>query len=343
MSQVTTRWRITPAAWVGIALAFLAEASANALRAYGLGAHEAEYTITLHGYAVSIAGAAMILFAVALSLSQSRAAWVALEPGRSSTMRLLGGLVAAALIFVSACAMSSVMLKATRATGASEAHDRGAFDRAEAVYKAAKADFDKVRDADTVEAVEAKIASLGIDANVWRRSNECRDAAKKVVWQNECQPFFKLQPALAAAQSKADLQSRLPGLQAKLDAAPRPEKASDAEAFVNAAWSWAAALAIILVATVGPALFASEVRIPVPISEPVPVPDTAAKLETKRATMPKGGRRGRKRDAKVVVSFVDAFRTRHGRAPSGAEIRAEFPELPKSTAYDYATRTRNSR
>lgn len=341
MSKPTTRWRITPAAWAGIALAFLAEASANALRAYGLGAHEAEYTIAVHGYSVSVAGAVMVLFAVALSLSQSRAAWVALEPGRSVTMRLLGGFVAAVLIFVSACAMSSVMLKATRATGASETHERGAFDRAEAAYKAAKADFDKVKDAETVEAVEARIAGLRIDASIWRRSNECRDAAKKAVWQNECQPFFKLQPALAAAQTKADLQSRLPDLQAKLDAAPRPEKASDAEAFVNEAWSWAAALAIILVATVGPALFASEVQIP--ISTPEPEPDTAAKPETKRPTDPKGGRRGRKRDAKVVVSFADAFRTRYGRSPSGAEIRAEFPELPKSTAYDYATRTRKSR
>lgn len=52
--------------------------------------------------------------------------------------------------------MSSVILKATRATGASETHDRGAYDRAEAAYKAAKADLDSVKDADMVKAVEAK-------------------------------------------------------------------------------------------------------------------------------------------------------------------------------------------
>lgn len=59
---------------------------------------------------------------------------------------------------------------------------------------------------------------------------------------------------------------------------------------------------------------------------------------------PKGGRRipgnrGRKSDNRVV-DFSERFREKHGRGPSGSEIRAAFPELPVSTAYDYAGRAR---
>lgn len=57
---------------------------------------------------------------------------------------------------------------------------------------------------------------------------------------------------------------------------------------------------------------------------------------------PKGGqRRGRKADGRVV-DFSEKFRERNGRAPSGGEIKAQFPELPTSTAYDYSQRARIS-
>lgn len=54
---------------------------------------------------------------------------------------------------------------------------------------------------------------------------------------------------------------------------------------------------------------------------------------------PKGGRRGRKSDSRIV-SFSEAFSRKHGRGPTGSEIKAQFPELPTSTAYDYAARAR---
>jgi hypothetical protein len=49
------------------------------------------------------------------------------------------------------------------------------------------------------------------------------------------------------------------------------------------------------------------------------------------------GRRGRKSDP-AVQDFVERFRKMHGRTPTGAQIRTEFPDLPKSTAYDVAAR-----
>ena len=49
------------------------------------------------------------------------------------------------------------------------------------------------------------------------------------------------------------------------------------------------------------------------------------------------GRRGRKSDP-AVRDFIERFRKLHGRTPTGAQIRTEFPDLPKSTAYDVAAR-----
>jgi hypothetical protein len=52
---------------------------------------------------------------------------------------------------------------------------------------------------------------------------------------------------------------------------------------------------------------------------------------------PTKSRRGRKSDP-TVLDFIDRFRKSHGRTPTGAQIRTEFPDLPKSTAYDVAAR-----
>jgi hypothetical protein len=49
------------------------------------------------------------------------------------------------------------------------------------------------------------------------------------------------------------------------------------------------------------------------------------------------GKRGRKSDQRVI-QFSDRFSRKHGRPPTGGEIKGQFPEIPKSTAYDYASR-----
>lgn len=53
----------------------------------------------------------------------------------------------------------------------------------------------------------------------------------------------------------------------------------------------------------------------------------------------KPGRRGRKADP-AISDFAAAYVSKHGRPPSGSDIRAQFPDCPRSTAYDYATRAR---
>ena len=56
---------------------------------------------------------------------------------------------------------------------------------------------------------------------------------------------------------------------------------------------------------------------------------------------PKSGKRGRRPNAEVI-EFADAFTARNGRAPTGPEIRAQFPDLGRTTAYDYAAKVRVS-
>jgi hypothetical protein len=62
--------------------------------------------------------------------------------------------------------------------------------------------------------------------------------------------------------------------------------------------------------------------------------DTSTPLDP---STPMKSRRGRKSDPDVL-DFIERFRKLHGRPPRGAQIRTEFPDLPKSTAYDVATR-----
>ena len=50
-------------------------------------------------------------------------------------------------------------------------------------------------------------------------------------------------------------------------------------------------------------------------------------------------KRGRKADQNVI-DFAQKFREKNGRTPSGSELRKQFPALPVSTAYDYASRAR---
>jgi hypothetical protein len=47
--------------------------------------------------------------------------------------------------------------------------------------------------------------------------------------------------------------------------------------------------------------------------------------------------RGKRRKA---IAFSDAFISKHGRAPTGREIRTQFPDMPRQTAHDYAARAR---
>jgi hypothetical protein len=53
------------------------------------------------------------------------------------------------------------------------------------------------------------------------------------------------------------------------------------------------------------------------------------------------GKGGRKADARVI-EFSEQYFRKFGKQPTGSDIKAAFPELAKSTCYDYAARARAS-
>ena len=68
----------------------------------------------------------------------------------------------------------------------------------------------------------------------------------------------------------------------------------------------------------------------------VSAPAAVVTPKTPAPVPPKGkGRRGRKADPKVL-DFMTEYRKRNGRAATAIELRAQFPEMPKTTAYRYA-------
>jgi hypothetical protein len=84
-------------------------------------------------------------------------------------------------------------------------------------------------------------------------------------------------------------------------------------------------------------------RGPVPANDTQPRPETAVRVQSGKPTPPRGSRRktGRPSDPRVI-DFVERFRTRNGRTPTGTEIRSEFPTIAKSTAFDIAARARTT-
>lgn len=80
----------------------------------------------------------------------------------------------------------------------------------------------------------------------------------------------------------------------------------------------------------------------VPANDVVPgIPPNDLPGKRGEPTPRKPGRRGRRADQRVI-DFSEAFSRKHGRTPSGSEIKTQFPTIPTSTAYDYAGRSRMS-
>lgn len=330
MHSHTTSWRIPPWAWVPVGAAITAEAVSNSLRAYGLGQHLEHFTITIRGVNVSLAGSVLVLAAIAISLSQARAAWIALTPN-PLRQRIVAGLAAALLLAVSVSAMASHILEAQRAKVADEGGARGAYDRAEAAYKRAAAELEALGNPRPVSVIQAEVKAFPIDWALWKRSKQCEDATKPDT-QAYCAPLLALYRERGQAARKTELEPEVARLRDELGRLSRPEAATSEEAVIGGYWAWIMGAAVVFVATFGAVIFARptiESDNPAPSKQRIPG----------NAKPPKGGRRGRKPDSRIS-DFASAYAAKHGRPPSGSEIRAAFPETPKSTAYDYAARAR---
>lgn len=335
----TTRWRIPPVAYVPIGLAIGAEAISNGLRAYGLGENLEAFTVSVLGVPISLAGGVLVMAAAAVSVSQARAAWVMCAPGPWQR-RAIGALFTALLVTVSVTALRSHIQDAERAKIGEQTKATNDYKNAKGAYDRALAEYEKVKDAATPASVQARMDAIPVDASIRKKTNNCTDVTREAS-RRECAPVTAMAPALADANRKAELELQLPMLKADLDRQHRPEETTEAEADVVSFWGWLMGLGVVLLATFGAVLFAeSEV-----VSEPETVSEEAPRSVPASPEIPKSvpptprkGRGGRKADDKIV-NFTQAFERAHGRRPSGSEIRAYFPELPQSTAYDYAKRT----
>lgn len=330
MNPSTTNWRIPPWAWVPVGAAIAAESVSNSLRAYGLGAHLDHFTIAINGHDVSIAGSVLVLAAVAISLSQARAAWVALTPN-PLRQRIVAGTAGALLLAVSATAMVSHILEAQRAKVADEGGARGAYDRADAAYKRAAAELEALGNPRPVSVIQADVRNFKIDAALWRRSAQCEDATKPDT-QAYCEPILALYKERGAAARKTELEPKVAQLRDELASITRPEAATAEETAIGGYWAWIMGAAVVFVATFGSVIFASPTK-----ESDRPAPETKRIPGNRRP--PNGGKRGRKANSRIS-DFATAYTEKHGRPPSGSEIKAQFPDCPRSTAYDYSTRAR---
>lgn len=254
MTSHTITWRVPPWAYLPLGAAIVAEAVSNALRAYGLGQHLDQFTVEIHGTPVSLAGSVLVLAAVAISLSQARAAWIALTPN-PLRQRIVAGAAAALLLAVSVTAMASHILEAQRAKVADEGGARSAYDRAEAAYQRAAAELDALGTPRPVSVIQAEVKAFAIDGALWRRSKQCEDATKPDT-QAYCAPLLALYQERGAAARKTELEPEAARLRDELARQPRPEEASAEETVIGGYWAWIMGLAVVFVATFGSVIFA---------------------------------------------------------------------------------------
>ena len=250
----TMTWRIPGWAWIAISLAVTAEAAINALRAYGLGQHLEHFTVDVPVYGiptpvtVSLAGAVLVLAAIAISLAQARAAYVAFRPGALARQRVLAAPVALLLLAVSVTALSLTLLEAQRGKTGDEGGQRTAYDAAKAAYDKADEELRRLEGTRTTAEVRAAMDAAPVSRLVFRRTAECTDMTREDSFE-ACKPILDLRQEMARAIRKLELEQTLPGLKATLTATPRPAEATWIEDWAASIWSWIMGLAVVAVAT----------------------------------------------------------------------------------------------
>ncbi|MFM7066648.1 MAG: hypothetical protein ACKO0U_07465 [Gammaproteobacteria bacterium] len=270
----STHWRVSPVAWLPISLAIVAESMSNALRAYGLGAHLDRFTVTIQGQPVSIAGAVLVLAAVAVSLSQARAAWVALTPSGPARQRIVAAVAAVLLLSISITAMASHILEAQRAKVSDEGGARGRYDRAKTAYDTAAAELAKLGNPRPVPVIQAEVTATKIDMAVWRRSQQCADISRDDT-KAACEPILALYKERGNAARKAELAPEVARLRTELSKLDRPEEATASESAVSGFWAWIMGFGVVFVATFGTVIFAR-----VEVARPTTANDNEAAART---------------------------------------------------------------
>lgn len=106
--------------------------------------------------------------------------------------------------------------------------------------------------------------------------------------------------------------------------------------------------ATVLISEIGVLVFGSLAlghrNVPGPAQPENTAPETSAQVRNSKSgnrdqPARTRGKAGRPSNPEILA-FVRDFRTNHSRTPSGSEIKARFPDCPRSTAFDIAARAR---
>lgn len=360
----STRWKVHPAAWVPISAAIVAETVSNALRAYGLGTHLEKFTVTISGVSVSLAGSVLVLAAVAVSLSQARAAWLALMPG-PARQRVVAGMAAVLLLAVSVTAMSTHILEAERAKIGAEGGQSGDYARSLADYTAKKTELDSLAKVRSIEAIKAAMDAAPVPRDVFRRTKECTEVTREDSF-TACKPILALREEMGSAIRKRSLEPEVASLKAALDGRSPPVVASATEVAVAWWWGWLMGIAVVFIATFGaviwakPAIPATSVISAVTAAKTaVGDPEVARVSDTELAMLrkwyfenpqmmepvepePKPRKRASTKKAKRREDVIAKIRaqTLAGKKPSFSLVQKRY-RLPKSTASRYLKQALN--
>lgn len=205
----------------------------------------------------------------------------------------------------------------------------------------------KALDAETSNGL---IAAKSVDlAKAKTRFDEATRMADAEMRGERCGPRCKdwRQRATEVQALVSQLESEIRALGPQKPVAPKAEKMAAVAALFGADQQKAKAALMLLepflwtlffeigsIVSLGFAFRSSGMKFRIPANQ-----NSAPAIPTKPIPgNPGGGRRGRKADPKVL-SFTQKFREKHGRQPTGSEIKSQFREMPTSTAYDYAKRT----
>ena len=256
MRTPTTRWRIPLLAWLPIGLAIGAESLSNALRAYGLGEQLERFTVSFGSYPVSLSGAVLVLGAVAVSLTQTAAAWKALTPSGPARQRIVAGIVGSLLLAISVTAMASHILEAGRAKAGGENHERDAYALAKSDYDKAEAELTRLGSVRSTDEVRAAMDKARVPKWAWDETTQCTATVMGAEAAKACRPMLDLRVEMAQAISKRDAESARTTAKARLSGlTPAPEASAD-EAIVSRAWAWILGLGVVFIATFGSVIFA---------------------------------------------------------------------------------------
>lgn len=240
-----------------------------------------------------------------------------------------------------------------------------AYKTAEKVEADASARLNSLGDTLTVKEAEANVtrALSGVDRGIAKRTQNCtvltpEGSGKKQQRVNAeaCQPVLDVAGQIEKAKEAQDLRAKIDAAREIL-AQGAPKAADPMVANLEALYSKIFGAGEASIPALLSLLVAAIVEIGAPIAWAIwqlsgqkPVPEIAPAIPANDQRAPDipakpipgippkgGGRRGRKPNP-TVLDFSETFRKRYGRAPSGSEIKMQFPELPTSTAYDYAKR-----